>query len=518
MLTWGPWPAAPSCLSSWWPPCLWCLHLCLPRHPAVSPTLQQPPLQRASCHSLLCSQPWQRKAVLELPVVYLNRCREKINTHDMNKAAWLNSLYLNVFYLLATDGASYQMPAGLHDATQLAFPAGLCSVGKRVAGGGQFHLPWQEVKIWRWMLGSLEVKLIFCLWSANQLQIRDLSVQFLADKVNLKWTAKKRGGWQSLALSSTVALSADELLLRFDILDLSWAAYAECVKVFSVSVWTGRDCFWWLHILFSLHQIGCVPSLVWMLPPLDFQADRPQEVAVAFRLLRQIRPAAFIWEPPCCSLSAWVCTKHTKLTASIQIDFMNANLRTMARSSFLPLLLVAALFVVPAFVPSPAPRSVPNTAATSAAAGLLPLLVVQPAMAEEGRTWATSCIFESLQRENKYTWYEQSSLIEFTVFECILFACYRWCIISDACRTTWCHPAGLSCWSLQCWQARCWWWAISSSLARSENLKMNVRKSWGEAHFLSLISESAADSWFERSISSGQGQPEMNRQKERSLA
>lgn len=162
---------------------------------------------------------------------------------------------------------------------------------------------------------------------------------------------------------------------------------------------------------------------------------------------------------------------------------MNANLRTMARSSFLPLLLVAALFVVPAFVPSPAPRSVPNTAATSAAAGLLPLLVVQPAMAEESRTWATSCIFESLQRENKYTWYEQSSLIEFTVFECILFACYRWCIISDACRTTWCHPAGLSCWSLQCWQARCWWWAISSSLARSENLKMNVRKSWGEAHF-----------------------------------
>mmetsp|Transcript_215 Transcript_215/g.376 ORF Transcript_215/g.376 Transcript_215/m.376 type:complete len:88 (-) Transcript_215:132-395(-) len=55
----------------------------------------------------------------------------------------------------------------------------------------------------------------------------------------------------------------------------------------------------------------------------------------------------------------------------------------MARSSFLPLLLVAALFVVPAFVPSPAPRSVPNTAATSAAAGLLPLLVVQPAMAED---------------------------------------------------------------------------------------------------------------------------------------
>ena len=39
------------------------------------------------------------------------------------------------------------MSAGLHDATQLAFPAGLCSVGKRVAGGGQFHLPRQEVKI-----------------------------------------------------------------------------------------------------------------------------------------------------------------------------------------------------------------------------------------------------------------------------------------------------------------------------------------------------------------------------------
>eukprot|EP00438_Fugacium_kawagutii_P022055 Skav220166 [mRNA] locus=scaffold564:290122:290587:- [translate_table: standard] len=59
----------------------------------------------------------------------------------------------------------------------------------------------------------------------------------------------------------------------------------------------------------------------------------------------------------------------------------------MARSSFLPLLLVAALFVVPAFVPSPAPRSVPNAAATSAAAGLLPLLVVQPAMAEDGQDY-----------------------------------------------------------------------------------------------------------------------------------
>lgn len=60
----------------------------------------------------------------------------------------------------------------------------------------------------------------------------------------------------------------------------------------------------------------------------------------------------------------------------------------MARSSFLPLLLVAALFVVPAFVPSPAPRSAPNAAATSAAAGLLPLLVVQPAMAEDRRVEA----------------------------------------------------------------------------------------------------------------------------------
>ena len=29
---------------------------------------------------------------------------------------------------------------------------------------------------------SLEVKLIFCLWSANQLQIRDLSLQFLAEQ------------------------------------------------------------------------------------------------------------------------------------------------------------------------------------------------------------------------------------------------------------------------------------------------------------------------------------------------
>ena len=54
----------------------------------------------------------------------------------------------------------------------------------------------------------------------------------------------------------------------------------------------------------------------------------------------------------------------------------------MARSSFLPVLLVAALFVVPAFVPSPAPRVSPHAAA---AAGAVPLLLVaQPALAEAG--------------------------------------------------------------------------------------------------------------------------------------
>ncbi|CAJ1349200.1 unnamed protein product [Effrenium voratum] len=53
----------------------------------------------------------------------------------------------------------------------------------------------------------------------------------------------------------------------------------------------------------------------------------------------------------------------------------------MARSSFLPVLLVAALFVVPAFVPSPAPRVSPHAAA---AAGAVPLLLVaQPALAED---------------------------------------------------------------------------------------------------------------------------------------
>ena len=73
--------------------------------------------------------------------------------------------------------------------------------------------------------------------------------------------------------------------------------------------------------------------------------------------------------------------------SSPEVHASTSGLRTMARSSFLPLLLVAALFVVPAFVPCSAPRSVPNTAAASAAAGLLPLLVVQPAMAEETKGW-----------------------------------------------------------------------------------------------------------------------------------
>ena len=34
--------------------------------------------------------------------------------------------------------------AGLHDASQLAIPADLCCSGKRLAGGGQLHLPWGE--------------------------------------------------------------------------------------------------------------------------------------------------------------------------------------------------------------------------------------------------------------------------------------------------------------------------------------------------------------------------------------
>ena len=305
---------------------------------------------------------------------------------------------------------------------------------------------------------------------------------------------------------------------KFDIWDLSWAAYAECVKAFSVSVWTGRDCFWWLHISFSQHQIGCVPSLVWMLPPLDFQADRPQEVAVAFRLLRQIRPAAFIgrhlvvlfqlefvrnilnWQPQY-KLISWMLTWGPWPAAPSCL------------SSWWPPCLWCLHLCLPRHpAVSPTPQQPPLQRASCHS-----LLCSQPwqrkAVLELPVVYLNRCR-EKINTHDMNI-YEQSSLIEFTVFECILFACYRWCIISDACRTTWCHPAGLSCWSLQCWQARCWWWAISSSLARSENLKMNVRKSWGEAHFLSLISESAADSWFERSISSGRDQSDMKQRQER---
>jgi len=59
----------------------------------------------------------------------------------------------------------------------------------------------------------------------------------------------------------------------------------------------------------------------------------------------------------------------------------------MARSSSaLPvvLLALAALFVAPAFVPSPAPRGAPEASAAAVAAGaLLPVLTAQPAMAED---------------------------------------------------------------------------------------------------------------------------------------
>ena len=66
----------------------------------------------------------------------------------------------------------------------------------------------------------------------------------------------------------------------------------------------------------------------------------------------------------------------------------------MARSSFLPitLLLAAALFVAPAFVPAAAPRSAPNAAAVSAVAGALPLLVAQPALAEEYKSFDVEII------------------------------------------------------------------------------------------------------------------------------
>ncbi|CAE7260242.1 Fam135a [Symbiodinium pilosum] len=59
----------------------------------------------------------------------------------------------------------------------------------------------------------------------------------------------------------------------------------------------------------------------------------------------------------------------------------------MARgSSALPLVLLAlaALFVAPAFVPSPAPRAAPEASTAALVAGAaLPLLTAQPAMAED---------------------------------------------------------------------------------------------------------------------------------------
>ena len=61
----GPWHVAPSCRFSWWLLSLWFLHLCHARHLAVSPTRQQPLLQRASCHCLWCSQLWQRRPRVE---------------------------------------------------------------------------------------------------------------------------------------------------------------------------------------------------------------------------------------------------------------------------------------------------------------------------------------------------------------------------------------------------------------------------------------------------------------------
>ena len=67
----------------------------------------------------------------------------------------------------------------------------------------------------------------------------------------------------------------------------------------------------------------------------------------------------------------------------------------MARgSSALPLVLLAlaALFVAPAFVPSPAPRAAPEASTAALVAGAaLPLLTAQPAMAEERLSLKSLC-------------------------------------------------------------------------------------------------------------------------------
>lgn len=76
----------------------------------------------------------------------------------------------------------------------------------------------------------------------------------------------------------------------------------------------------------------------------------------------------------------------------------------MARnSSFLPLLLLAAIFVAPAFVPSAAPRSAPNAAAASVGAGMLPLLVVQPAMAEASVSSSSGTVAHNLYISSSFT-------------------------------------------------------------------------------------------------------------------
>ena len=151
---WGPWHVAPSCRFSWWLLSLWFLHLCHARHLAVSPTQQQPLLQRASCHCLWCSQLWQRRPRVEgfwrLGKLSRVSCNGIMQDYMM-PPSWP---FLLVFGVLAF---------ALLVAGNFIFP------GKKWKDGDEDS-------------ESLEVKLIFCLWSANQLQIRDLSLQFLAEQ------------------------------------------------------------------------------------------------------------------------------------------------------------------------------------------------------------------------------------------------------------------------------------------------------------------------------------------------
>ena len=151
---WGPWHVAPSCRFSWWLLSLWFLHLCHARHLAVSPTRQQPLLQRASCHCLWCSQLWQRRPRVE----------------GFRRLGKLSRVSCNGIM------QDYMMPPSW----PFLLVFGVLAFALLVAGN--FIFPGKKWKDGDEDSESLEVKLIFCLWSANQLQIRDLSLQFLAEQ------------------------------------------------------------------------------------------------------------------------------------------------------------------------------------------------------------------------------------------------------------------------------------------------------------------------------------------------